>query len=285
MAGVSIRPVKSRRDLKRFVKFPFGLHREHPLWVPPLKLRAPAVPQPRHEPLLRARRGGVLPRRARRPRGRQDQRPCRPALQRLPGEERGDVRLPRVRARTPRSLEALLDAAADWLLERGKERMVGPMDFAMNDESGILIEGFDLRPMILAALAPALLPGADRGERHGQGDGPSDVGAHRRLRTATSSTPRSRAGREGGERARDRDPADAPPTAARGHATPSPRSTTRPGLRTGTSSLLEERTSTFLRPGAELVFDENWFMIAEQRTARSWAWRSRFPTSTRCWPG
>ena len=28
------------------------------------------------------------------------------------------------------------------------ERMVGPADFAMNDESGVLIEGFELRPMI-----------------------------------------------------------------------------------------------------------------------------------------
>jgi GNAT superfamily N-acetyltransferase len=43
---------------------------------------------------------------------------------------------------------ALLDAAAGWLLERGCDRMVGPADFSMNDESGVLIEGFDLRPMI-----------------------------------------------------------------------------------------------------------------------------------------
>ena len=38
MAGVSIRPVRSRRDLKRFVKVPFHLHRDHPQWVPPLIL-------------------------------------------------------------------------------------------------------------------------------------------------------------------------------------------------------------------------------------------------------
>jgi GNAT superfamily N-acetyltransferase len=44
--------------------------------------------------------------------------------------------------------EALLDAAEAWLRRRGNERMVGPADFSMNDESGVLIEGFDLRPMI-----------------------------------------------------------------------------------------------------------------------------------------
>ena len=46
------------------------------------------------------------------------------------------------------ALEALLAAAAAWLGERDMETMVGPADFVMNDESGVLIEGFELRPMI-----------------------------------------------------------------------------------------------------------------------------------------
>jgi GNAT superfamily N-acetyltransferase len=54
----------------------------------------------------------------------------------------------------PETLQALLDAAASWLRERGKERMVGPASFAMNDESGVLIEGFDRRPMILQPWNP-----------------------------------------------------------------------------------------------------------------------------------
>ena len=45
-------------------------------------------------------------------------------------------------------LDALLAAAERWLRERGMERMVGPADFAMNDESGIVYEGFDLPPMV-----------------------------------------------------------------------------------------------------------------------------------------
>ena len=48
----------------------------------------------------------------------------------------------------PEALGALLDAAAGWLRERGRDRMVGPMDFTMNDESGVLIEGFEREPMI-----------------------------------------------------------------------------------------------------------------------------------------
>jgi GNAT superfamily N-acetyltransferase len=48
----------------------------------------------------------------------------------------------------PEVLRGLLAAGEDWCKQRGCERMVGPADFSMNDESGILIEGFDLRPMI-----------------------------------------------------------------------------------------------------------------------------------------
>ena len=54
----------------------------------------------------------------------------------------------------PEVMRALLDAAAAWLRERGRDRMVGPMDFTMNDESGVLIEGFEREPMIRQAWHP-----------------------------------------------------------------------------------------------------------------------------------
>jgi GNAT superfamily N-acetyltransferase len=45
-------------------------------------------------------------------------------------------------------LDALIAAAEGWLRERGCERMLGPMDFQLNDESGVLFEGFELDPVI-----------------------------------------------------------------------------------------------------------------------------------------
>ncbi len=41
-------------------------------------------------------------------------------------------------------LEALLTAAGDWVAERGMERMIGPIDFHMNNEAGLLVEGYDV---------------------------------------------------------------------------------------------------------------------------------------------
>jgi hypothetical protein len=48
----------------------------------------------------------------------------------------------------PEAARALLDAAAAWLTQRGMDVMTGPADFGMNDESGLVIEGHDLVPMI-----------------------------------------------------------------------------------------------------------------------------------------
>src|SRR6185503_1790871 len=49
---------------------------------------------------------------------------------------------------------ALVEAAARWLRERGRERMLGPMDFTTNDECGLLVEGFDLEPFVLEPWHP-----------------------------------------------------------------------------------------------------------------------------------
>jgi GNAT superfamily N-acetyltransferase len=49
----------------------------------------------------------------------------------------------------PDVARALLDVVASWLRERGRDRMVGPMDFTTNDECGLLIAGHEHPPIIL----------------------------------------------------------------------------------------------------------------------------------------
>lgn len=44
---------------------------------------------------------------------------------------------------------ALVEAAADWLRRRGMERMRGPLSLNMNEEVGVLVEGFDMPPAVL----------------------------------------------------------------------------------------------------------------------------------------
>ena len=57
-------------------------------------------------------------------------------------------------AEDPEIAAALLGAAGEWAAKKGRSRLLGPMDFTTNDEIGILIEGFDRRPMILEPWHP-----------------------------------------------------------------------------------------------------------------------------------
>ncbi len=151
--SVEVRAVKGGRELKAFINLPFRLHANHPQWVPPLKLERRLFLSRRMnaffshgeaEYFLAWREGRVV--------GRitaqvnhafnEYQKKNWGWYGFLEFEDDQEV------------LEALLGAAAGWLSARGKERMVGPACFAMNDESGILIEGYELRPMIVQPWNP-----------------------------------------------------------------------------------------------------------------------------------
>ena len=54
----------------------------------------------------------------------------------------------------PEILRALLGTAEAWLVARGCEQMLGPMDFSLNEEGGVLIEGFELEPLVRQSWHP-----------------------------------------------------------------------------------------------------------------------------------
>jgi GNAT superfamily N-acetyltransferase len=51
--------------------------------------------------------------------------------------------------REPAIAAALLDAAAAWLARHGLTSMRGPASFSLNEECGLLVEGFDTSPMVM----------------------------------------------------------------------------------------------------------------------------------------
>ena len=55
----------------------------------------------------------------------------------------------------PEAAQALFDAAGDWLLARGKKAIRGPANPSVNDEYGLLVDGFDSPPVILMTYNPA----------------------------------------------------------------------------------------------------------------------------------
>jgi GNAT superfamily N-acetyltransferase len=148
VASIEIRPVRSRRELKRFVKVPFGLHRDHPQWVAPLiyerleflnRERNPWFEHGEAEYLIAERDGEPVGR-------------ITAQIDRLWDQTQGGSDAMFGFFETvddPAVAAALIDAAGEWAAARGRTRLLGPMDFTTNDEVGILIEGHELRPMIL----------------------------------------------------------------------------------------------------------------------------------------
>jgi hypothetical protein len=153
MGSVTIRPVRGRRQLRRFVKVPFHLHRDQPQWVPPLvfermqfldQRRNPYFEHAEVELFIAERDGGPAGRISAQVDHRWDK------FQGGSDAMFGFFES----AEDPEVARALIDAAGEWAAARGRDRILGPMDFTTNDEIGILIEGFEKRPMILEPWHP-----------------------------------------------------------------------------------------------------------------------------------
>jgi ribosomal protein S18 acetylase RimI-like enzyme len=163
MPDVEIRPVAGRRELRTFIRLPWRLYRNEPNWVAPLLMdlrkrldrsRNPFFEHAEAEYFLAWRDGRAV--------GRITAQIDR-NLNEFQDNDWGLFGYFECEE-DPEAAKALLDAAGAWLRERGRDRMVGPMDFTTNDECGLLIEGHDRTPIILTPWShkyyPQLLEGA-----------------------------------------------------------------------------------------------------------------------------
>ena len=138
--------MRGPRDLREFVALPFRLHAGTP-WVPPLKLERYLFLSRRLNAYFKHGEAEYfLARRGQRVVGRITAQVDR-AFNEFHGSRWGMFGFLEFED-DAEVLELLLAAAGDWLRQRGCDRIIGPMDFQMNDESGILIEGFELEPMV-----------------------------------------------------------------------------------------------------------------------------------------
>lgn len=167
MSSVSIRPVRTRRELKRFVRVPFRLHRDSPQWVAPLVFeRMRFLDRGRNPYFEHAEAECFLAERDGEPVGRISAQVDERWDEFQGGRDGMFGFFETVEDREVAA--ALLGAAEGWLRERGRERILGPMDFTTNDEVGILIEGHELRPMILQPWHPPYYRGLIEGLGYGK---------------------------------------------------------------------------------------------------------------------
>jgi GNAT superfamily N-acetyltransferase len=146
--SIEVRPVHSQSDLMRFIKLPWRLYRNSPRWVPPLiSERKHHLDRDKNPFFQHAEAEYFLAWRDGEPVGRISAQ----VDQRFNEFQKNDWGLWGFfeSEDDPEIANALLSSAEAWLRERGRDNMVGPMDFTTNHECGLLVDGFDRPPQIL----------------------------------------------------------------------------------------------------------------------------------------
>src|SRR5262245_9277960 len=144
---LTVSAVRGARDLRAWLDVPESVQGRDPNWVAPLRIEQKRLLDRRKNPFFR--RGDAeffLVRRGERCLGRISAHTGLPmaGIATLPGtfgffECEDD----------PDAASQLFRAAEAWLASRGARSVLGPMNFSLNQECGILVEGFGSPPFLL----------------------------------------------------------------------------------------------------------------------------------------
>jgi len=153
MENVKIVKVESRKDLKKFIHFPWGIYKDNPNWVPPLiydlkeKLNREKNPFFEHAEmdLFVAYKNDEITGR----------------IAAIVDEEHNKFHDEKIvffglyeSLNDLDTARSLLDKVVEWGRERGMDVLRGPVNLSMNDECAFLIEGFDSPPVIMMPYNP-----------------------------------------------------------------------------------------------------------------------------------
>ena len=146
--------MKSAADRRAFIELPFRLYQSDPLWVPPLRRDVADLLNPKHPFHAHGQVELFL---ARNDQGR--------VVGRI-AAVKNDAHLAQHHdgagffgffetERDPAIATALLDTTAAWLVARGLTTMRGPASFSVNEECGLLVDGFDTPPVVMMPHNPS----------------------------------------------------------------------------------------------------------------------------------
>jgi len=144
---LSIHPVRNSQDLKRFIRVPWTVYARDRCWIPPLLFERKQHLSAKNPYFRHAEWQAWVAFRNGKPVGRIS-------------AQVDQLRLDRFRDETglfgfleaiddPDTFQLLLETACDWLKGRGMKHVQGPFSFSINDECGLLVEGFDTPPSFM----------------------------------------------------------------------------------------------------------------------------------------
>jgi hypothetical protein len=140
-------PAERGRARADFLTLPWRLYADDPAWVPPLRLERRLQVSRRRPYFAHARAAFWVARRGGRPVGRISAQVDRLHLERH-GDATGFFGLLEADD-DPAVFAALAAAAEGWLRGEGLARVRGPFDLSINEECGLLVDGFATPPMVM----------------------------------------------------------------------------------------------------------------------------------------
>jgi len=162
-SGLEVVKVEGRRILNDFIRLPWSLYSDDPMWIPPLLLERRMHLSPKNPYFEHAEFQAWVTYRNRKPVGRITAQIDRLHIDRHQDatgffgmlEAENDIR----------TFQTLLSTAEKWLRAQGMQNICGPFNLSINQELGLLVDGFDTPPSMMMGHARPYY--ADRIEKNG----------------------------------------------------------------------------------------------------------------------
>ena len=146
--ALTVTPEAGKRDAQAFLELPYRLYRDHPVWIPPLRVGEREMFDQEKNPFFEhASVQHFLARRGTRVVGR---------IAAIKNDLHNETFSDHMGffgffdvEPDPEAAQALVDAARAWVREQGLTRIRGPVNYSTNDTCGVLVDGFDLPPLVM----------------------------------------------------------------------------------------------------------------------------------------
>jgi hypothetical protein len=144
---IDVRPVASRRDLRRFIGYQYDRNRQDPHWIPPLRIAERERLSPKKNPFFAHADVEMLL-------AVQDNQVVGRVLaidDHLHNQTHGDnvAAFGFFEAADSAAASALLQQVETWARHRGRALLRGPLNPSLNESAGLLVDGFGTDPMLM----------------------------------------------------------------------------------------------------------------------------------------
>lgn len=148
--SIQIKEVSGKKALDDFIRVPWKIYQDDPHWIPPLIAERRQAFSRKHPFFQHAEWQAWIAYRGGRPAGRISAQIDELHLHNS-GQKSGFFGL--LEAVDEEVQTALLGVAENWLREHGMQHVVGPFNLNINQDLGILVEGFDTPPYVMTGHA------------------------------------------------------------------------------------------------------------------------------------